>query len=208
MSVIGTTWRSAVVIAVACGSLAGAQVQLVPSGPDAKRRSEAEKLAKDTLTRDKSIAPGSIEVESVEAITWQDTSLGCPAPDMMYAQRLVPGYKIVLRSGGTRYNVHVGEGNAVLCDQKAPQPATQAVTPPDVQAYRLAREALAAARGVPADKILLKRVRPLAPSDPRCKMLEGRKPEGGTLFLVELLLGDEIVYYAADKLTAVPCQAK
>jgi hypothetical protein len=208
MSVIGRTWRSAVVIGAAWAALAAAQVQPVPSGADAKRQAEAEKIAKTTLARDKSIAPASIEVESVEAITWQDTSLGCPAPDMMYAQRLVPGYKIVLRSGGARYNVHVGEGNAVLCNQNAPQAATQAVVPPDVQAYRLAREALAAARGVPADKILLKRVRPLASSDPRCKMPESRKPEGGTVYLVELLLGDEIVHYAADRLAATPCQTK
>jgi hypothetical protein len=80
--------------------------------------------------------------------------------------------------------------------------------PPDVQAYRLAQEALASARGVPSDRVLLKRVRPLAASDPRCRMPEGRKPEGGTVYLVELLLGEETVFYAADQLAAVPCQAK
>jgi hypothetical protein len=209
MSVIGKACRLSVVVGLAWVSLAATQVQPVPPGADAKRRSDAEKLAKTTLVRSKSLPPASIEVESIEPTTWQDTSLGCPAPDMMYAQRLVAGYKVVLRSGGTRYNVHVGEGNAVLCDQSAPQAATQvAQIPPDVQAYRLAREAAAAARGVPADRILLKRVRPLAASDPRCKMPEGLKPGGGTVYLVELMLGDEIVYYVADRLAAVPCQTK
>jgi hypothetical protein len=208
MNVIGTTWRLSVVFGLACVSIAAAQVQPVPSPADAKRRAEAEKLAKTTLARDASIAPSSIDVESVEAVTWQDTSLGCPRPDMMYAQRLVSGFKVVLRAGGKSYNVHTGETSAVICDQSAPQAATQAVIPPDVQAYRLAREALAAARKVDPDRVLLKRVRPLAASDARCKTPEGRKPEGGTVFLVELTLDEETVYYAADKLVAVPCQAK
>jgi hypothetical protein len=208
MSVIARACRWSVVVGLAWVSLAAAQVLPVPSGSDAKRRADAEKLAKATLARDKSIDAASIEVESVEAITWQDTSLGCPAPDMMYAQRLVPGFKVRLRAAGTSYNVHVGEANAVICDRTTPQAATEAARfPPDVQAYRLAREALASARGVPADKILLKRSRPLAASDPRCKMPEGRTPHG-MVYLVELMLGDEIVYYAADRLLAVPCQAK
>lgn len=209
MWVIGKAWRWSVVWGLACVSLAAAQVQPVPSGADAKRRAEAEKIAKATLAREKSIAPASIEIESVQAITWQDTSLGCPQPDMMYAQRLVPGYKVLLRAAGTSYNVHVGDRSAVVCEENAPQVATGAgQVPPDVQAYRLAQKALASARGVPADRILLKRARPLAPSDPRCKMPEGRRPEGGTVYLVELMLGDETLYYAADRLAAVPCQAR
>ena len=39
-------------------------------------------------------------------------------------------------------------------------------------------------------------------------MPEGRKPDAGTVYLVELMLGDETVYYAADRLVAVPCQAQ
>ena len=208
MSVMGKARRLCVVVAVASISVAAAQVQPMPSGADGKRRAEAEKLARSTLAKARSLSPESIELESTEAVTWQDTSLGCPAPNMMYAQRLVAGYKVVLRSAGTRYNVHVGEGNAVICDPGSLQAGTQAVVPPDVQAYRLAREAMASARGVSADRILLKRVRPLAPSDPRCKTTEGLKPGGGTVYLVELLLGEEIVYYAADRVAAVPCQAK
>jgi hypothetical protein len=210
MSAVGKAWRLSVVLSVAwMMPLAAAQVQPVPSPGDAKRRADAEKLAKTTLAKSRSIAPASMEVESAEAVQWQDTSLGCPEPGMMYAQRLVSGYKVVLRASGKSYAVHTGEGNAVVCDQSAPQAATEvAQIPPDVQAYRLAREAAAAARGVPADRILLKRARPLGPSDPRCRMPEGRKPDGGAVYIVELMLGDEILYYAADKLTATPCQPR
>lgn len=209
MYVIVKAWSSSVLFVFLSASLATAQVLPVPPGADAKRRADAEQLAKATLARDKSIAPASIDVASAEAVTWQDTSLGCPAPDMMYAQRLVSGYKFVLRAAGKSYNVHVGERSAIICDRSDTQAGTtSSPVPPDVQAYRLAREALASARGVSPDRVLLKRARPLAASDPRCRMPEGRKPEGGTVYLVELTLGDETVYYAADRLAAVPCQAK
>lgn len=208
MCAIVKAWSSSVLCVFLSASLSTAQAQPVPSSADAKRRADAEKLAKGTLARDKSIAPASIEVVSVEPVTWQDTSLGCPAPDMMYAQRLVSGYKVVLRAAGKSYNVHTGESHALICDQSGPVGGEPSPVPADVQAYRLAREALAAARGVSPDSILLKRARPLAASDPRCKLPEGRKPGGGTVYLVELTLGDETVYYAADRLAAVPCQAK
>jgi hypothetical protein len=209
MYVIMKAWSSSVLFVLLSASLATAQVQPVPSGADPRRRADAEQLAKATLARDRSIAPASIEVASAEPVTWQDTSLGCPAPDMMYAQRLVSGYKFVLRAAGKSYNVHVGERNAIICDRAdSLAGTTSSPVPPDVQAYRLAREALASARGVSPDRILLKRARPLAASDPRCKMPEGRKPEGGTVYLVELTLDEETVYYAADRLAAVPCQAK
>lgn len=207
MYVIVKAWSSSVLFVFLSASLAAAQVQPVPPGADAKRRADAEQLAKATLARDRSIPPASIEVASADAVQWQDTSLGCPAPDMMYAQRLVSGYKVVLRAAGKSYNLHVGEGNAIICDRAdTPAGTTSLPVPPDVQAYRLAREALASARGVSPDRILLKRARPLAASDPRCRTPEGRKPEGGTVYLVELTLGDETVYYAADRLAAVPCQ--
>jgi hypothetical protein len=59
-----------------------------------------------------------IEVVSAEAVQWPDASLGCPRPDMMYAQVITPGYQIVLAAGGEEYDFHTGnraEGPIILC---------------------------------------------------------------------------------------------
>lgn len=55
---------------------------------------------------------GEISVESAERVTWRSGALGCPDPDMMYTQSLVPGYRIVLAAGKQRYFYHGAEGQA------------------------------------------------------------------------------------------------
>ena len=63
-------------------------------------------------------AAESVQVVSVEAMDWSDSSLGCPKAGMMYAQVITPGYKIVLDSGGRTYDFHTGldpDGPLVRC---------------------------------------------------------------------------------------------
>ena len=65
-------------------------------------------LAIDDLT-DRLAAPrGSIEVVSVEEVTWRDGSIGCPQPGMRYTQALVNGSRILLRSAGVVFAYHRG----------------------------------------------------------------------------------------------------
>jgi len=60
----------------------------------------------------------AIVVERSGAVIWRDGSLGCPQPDMMYTQALVPGYQIVLRVGEVTYDYHASEsGNFILCPE-------------------------------------------------------------------------------------------
>jgi hypothetical protein len=62
------------------------------------------------------IAPDEITAGSVEAVTWPDTGLGCPDPEMMYLQVLTPGYRIVLSAGGNEYVYHTNRSDQiVLC---------------------------------------------------------------------------------------------
>ena len=72
----------------------------------------------------------SIEVVSVERVTWSDGSVGCPQPGMNYTQALVPGSRIVLRAAGAEYAYHAADGRAPFyC------PASQATAPtpnPDI----------------------------------------------------------------------------
>lgn len=57
-----------------------------------------------------------INLISMEAVDWSDTSLGCPQEGYMYAQVITPGYKIVLEAEGVEYEYHTDQGtNVVLC---------------------------------------------------------------------------------------------
>ena len=47
---------------------------------------------------------------------WPDTSLGCPRPDMLYAQVITPGFRIVVDVNGERVEFHADErGTIVRC---------------------------------------------------------------------------------------------
>jgi hypothetical protein len=52
------------------------------------------------------VAPEAIVVVEVIEIDWPDASLGCPAPDMAYAQVITPGMQVILESGGQTYAYH------------------------------------------------------------------------------------------------------
>jgi hypothetical protein len=56
------------------------------------------------------VAADSIDVVSVEEVTWPDGSVGCPQPGMRYTQALVNGSRIVLRVDGVDYQYNSGGG--------------------------------------------------------------------------------------------------
>jgi hypothetical protein len=60
-----------------------------------------------------------IVVQSVEAVQWRDSSLGCPRPGMNYLQVITPGYLIRLEAGGEIYEYHTDTENVVYCEQAA-----------------------------------------------------------------------------------------
>jgi len=51
-----------------------------------------------------------------ESVVWNDGSLGCPEPGMMYTQALVNGYWVVIDAAGKTYDFRVGSGGSFrLC---------------------------------------------------------------------------------------------
>jgi hypothetical protein len=82
------------------------------SGPE-QRLLEA---AKADLAQRLSIAADQIEVVKVEAVMWRDGSLGCPKPGMNYTQAVVPGFQIILSTGGQEYDYHADQERAFLCE--------------------------------------------------------------------------------------------
>ena len=84
-----------------------------PSGADAAVHAAVNDLA----TRLK-VAPETVQVVSVTAADWSDTSLGCPQPGMFYAQVIVQGFKIVLSVGSAQTEYHADQkGRVVTCNK-------------------------------------------------------------------------------------------
>lgn len=79
-----------------------------PPKPPEFTQEEAVRLAKQHLALRLSIPVEEITVVSVEKVDWPDTSLGLPEPDKVYAQVIVPGFKISLRASGQDYLYHAG----------------------------------------------------------------------------------------------------
>lgn len=62
--------------------------------------------ARDDLARRLEIDETRITVIDAEFVTWPNGAVGCPEPDMMYTQALVPGYRIRLRAEGVLHHYH------------------------------------------------------------------------------------------------------
>lgn len=76
-----------------------------------------QELAVAALAKQLSLSPAAITVRSVESVDWPDASLGCPQPEMMYAQVITPGYRIILEAKGKSYEYHAGTGSVILCNK-------------------------------------------------------------------------------------------
>ena len=82
---------------------------------------ETVELARADLAAQLSVSPDAIETVDVQEVTWPDASLGCPAPDMMYAQALQDGLQIQLQVGEDIYFYHSAAGQPPFwCETPAP----------------------------------------------------------------------------------------
>ena len=74
-------------------------------------------LAIDTLATELGIPRETIEVDTVRAMDWRDSSLGCPKPGVAYLDVITPGYKVILRVDGVIHVVHEAGKRAFVCRQ-------------------------------------------------------------------------------------------
>ncbi len=72
-------------------------------------------LAAETLAVELSIPVSSIQIDTVRAVEWRDSSIGCPQPGVGYLQVITPGHKITLRAGGRVHTIHEANGRAFMC---------------------------------------------------------------------------------------------
>lgn len=62
--------------------------------------------AASDLARRLKIDEVEIELAEAQFVTWPNSALGCPEPDIMYTQALVPGYRIRLIANGRSHHFH------------------------------------------------------------------------------------------------------
>lgn len=105
-------------------------IPFVPGQGSAEKLSEGERdvarLAIDALASDLKIAKDAIAVDTIRAVDWPDSSIGCPQPGRAYLQVITPGHKITLRAKERIYVVHESKGRAFVCHQNK---ALGSVTP-------------------------------------------------------------------------------
>ncbi len=57
-----------------------------------------------------------VRLVSVEAVRWDDSSLGCPQADQTYTPIEVDGYRIELRAADETYRFHTDFDRVISCD--------------------------------------------------------------------------------------------
>ena len=64
-----------------------------------------------------------VTVNSIQSVTWSDSSLGCPEEGKMYSQQLTEGYLATVTVSGATHSVHMNaKGQGLVCppDQAKP----------------------------------------------------------------------------------------
>jgi hypothetical protein len=97
--------------------MSGVELQ-VPQGILGPIISEAAKLAK--------VSAEQVVIVRAESALWNDGSLGCPEPGMVYTQAVVNGYWVVIKAAGETYDFRVGpRGSFRLCPTGQGRPPSQ-----------------------------------------------------------------------------------
>jgi len=66
------------------------------------------------------VPESAVVLARAERVTWSDGSLGCSKPGQVYTQMLVPGYRVVARSGERELTYHTDERAYVVgCSETA-----------------------------------------------------------------------------------------
>jgi hypothetical protein len=68
------------------------------------------------IAQDLGVPPESVQVVSMEPRNWPDSSLGCPKPNMLYAQVVTEGYLVLVDVSGKQIEYHTDKrGTIVRC---------------------------------------------------------------------------------------------
>lgn len=106
------------------------------------------------------VEPSVMVVALAREVTWNDGSLGCPEPGVMYTQALVDGYQVVLIAGDEALDYRVDDsGGFRVCEQPAGSASDVSVPDPiapsdTAEVVNAAREDLGLFLDLPADSFV------------------------------------------------------
>ena len=75
--------------------------------------------ARSDLAASLGVPEEQIAITSAAAVIWNDSSIGCPQPEMSYAQVPAEGARITLAHDGITYTYHQSRGVPFLCAEPA-----------------------------------------------------------------------------------------
>ena len=107
------------------------EVQPVPT-PNTVLRPLVEEARQDLIER-LSVSEENIVLAKTVAMIWPDASLGCPQPDMVYAQVLTPGFKVTFNVDGQFYTYHSDEASTIIYCAVGDGRQTIPITPGEIK---------------------------------------------------------------------------
>ncbi|MGH8242193.1 MAG: hypothetical protein ACRETY_02455, partial [Steroidobacteraceae bacterium] len=113
------------VAALLAAIAAGAQdIPFVPGQGSAEQLNDTERsvarAAIRALAAELQVPEDRIQVDTIRAVEWPDSSIGCPQPGRAYLQVITPGHKVTLRAEGQVHVVHEAKGSAFVCEKTRP----------------------------------------------------------------------------------------
>lgn len=87
--------------------------------PDAESNLFVGPLVMIQLSAQTGIDIEEMEIISTEAVEWPNSALGCPEAGQMYADMIVPGYRLLIEAQGETFDVGTDEAvsRIALCDK-------------------------------------------------------------------------------------------
>ena len=177
-----------------------------PPGEPAGPEQTARQLVAELLDID----PAQIEVVSVEAREFSDSSLDCPQPGMSYLQVITPGYRVLVEADGRRFDVRTSGGQGRICRRRKPGDTDiepRGDTPAVSELAESARRQLAAQLDTPASAIEVLGIR----SRQRGEALPGCnsdcRDERDCGYVIQLRYAQRRYTYFAEGGELAPCPA-
>ncbi len=105
----------------------GSQLRPVPPGME---KPAAVDAAISTLAEQLGIDPSLISLAGFDAVDWPDSCLGVSTPDVMCAQVITPGYRVVLSAAGKGYELHTNQDGSqvIVAPLESSQPDIPVIT--------------------------------------------------------------------------------
>jgi hypothetical protein len=88
-----------------------------PAAPLTDVERAAVQVAIDALATELKVSRDQVFVDTVRAVEWRDSSLGCPKPGVAYLDVISPGHRVILRVDGRVHVVHESRNRAFVCVQ-------------------------------------------------------------------------------------------